>query len=204
MSDIWVVIGATALVIAAGLFSAADAALVGFSQARAEELRVEGKTGAVRLLQVIGDPPRFLNTVLLLRLLCEIGATVLVALAFHDLYEGSWWPTALSSLGVMAIVSFVAIGVAPRTIGRQHNERVALLTAGPITAITAVLGPIPRLLILVGNALTPGKGFREGPFQLTAGGETVLREMVDFAEASSIIEGDERRMIHSEIGRAHV
>ena len=27
----------------------------------------------------------------------------------------------------MLVVSFVAIGVAPRTLGRQHNERVALV-----------------------------------------------------------------------------
>ncbi len=56
-----------------------------------------------------------------------------------------------------------------------------------------MLGPIPRLLILVGNALTPGKGFREGPFST----ETELRELVDLAEASALIESGERRMIHS-------
>ena len=47
--------------------------------------------------------------------------------------------------------------------------------------MTAVLGPLPQLLILVGNALTPGKGFREGPFST----ETELRELVDLAEASA-------------------
>ena len=52
---------------------------------------------------------------------------------------------------------------------------------------------MPRLLILVGNALTPGKGFREGPFNT----ETELRELVDIAEASALIESGERRMIHS-------
>ena len=59
--------------------------------------------------------------------------------------------------------------------------------------MTAVLGPLPKLLILVGNALTPGKGFREGPFST----ETELRELVDLAEASALIESGERKMIHS-------
>jgi CBS domain containing-hemolysin-like protein len=193
MSDFWLVVTAAVLVALAGLFSAADAALGGFSTARAEELAEERKAGAQRLLTLLADPPRYLNTVLLLRLLCEISATVLVALELSDAYDGAWWPTVLTALGVMLVVSFVAIGVAPRTLGRQHNERVALLAAGPVTAITSVLGPLPRLLILVGNALTPGKGFREGPFNT----ETELRELVDLAEASSLIEGDERRMIHS-------
>jgi CBS domain containing-hemolysin-like protein len=62
-----------------------------------------------------------------------------------------------------------------------------------IVPLTQVLGPVPRLLILVGNALTPGKGFSEGPFS----SEAELRELVDLAEASSVIESDERAMIHS-------
>ncbi len=93
----------------------------------------------------------------------------------------------------MLVVSFVAIGVAPRTLGRQHNERVALWSAAPLSGVTSVLGPLPRLLILIGNALTPGKGFREGPFST----ETELRELVDIAEASALIEAGERKMIHS-------
>ena len=56
-----------------------------------------------------------------------------------------------------------------------------------------VLGPVSRLLIFVGNAITPGKGFREGPFS----SEAELRELVDLAEASRVIESDESRMIHS-------
>src|SRR3954471_10207879 len=193
MSGFWSLLTAAVLVVLAGLFSADDAALGAFSYARAEELAEERKAGSKRLLALLADPARYLNTVLLLRLLCEVAATVLVTLELSDLYDGAWWPTVITALAVMLVVSFVAIGVAPRTLGRQHNERVALLAAGPVTAIASVLGPLPRLLILVGNALTPGKGFREGPFNT----ETELRELVDLAEASSVIEGDERRMIHS-------
>ena len=54
-------------------------------------------------------------------------------------------------------------------------------------------GRCPQLLILLGNAITPGKGFREGPFST----ETELRELVDLAEASAVIESGERKMIHS-------
>ena len=93
----------------------------------------------------------------------------------------------------MLVVSFVVIGVAPRTIGRQHDAKVALLSAGPISLVTTILGPIPALLIMLGNAITPGKGFSEGPFST----ETELRELVDLAEASAVIESGERRMIHS-------
>jgi CBS domain containing-hemolysin-like protein len=191
--DAWLLIMAAALVVLAGLFSAADAALASFSRARAEELLAAGRPGARRLVGLLDDLPRYLNTALLLRLLCEISAIVLVTLQVHEAYAGAWWPTVLTVIGVMLLVSFVAIGVAPRTVGRQHAERIALLSAGPLALVTSILGPLPKLLILIGNVITPGKGFREGPFST----ETELRELVDLAEASAVIESGERRMIHS-------
>jgi CBS domain containing-hemolysin-like protein len=193
MGEVGLPLAAALLVLLAGVFSAADAALASFSHARAEELVAEGRPGAKRLVALLEDSARSLNTALLLRLLCEIAATVLVTRWLHDLYGGAWWPTALTAVAVMLVLSFVVIGVAPRTLGRQHAERVALGSALPLAFVTTVLGPLPRLLILVGNAITPGKGFREGPFST----ETELRELVDLAEASAVIESGERKMIHS-------
>lgn len=192
-ADIWQLGTAALLVVLAGLFSAADAALAAFSRARAEELRAEGRAGATRLVALLDDPARYLNTALMLRLLCEISAIVLVATWARDAYHGSPVPTFLTTIGVMLVVSFVVIGVAPRTIGRQHDVSVALASAGPLSLVTTILGPIPALLIMLGNAITPGKGFSEGPFST----ETELRELVDLAEASAVIESGERKMIHS-------
>jgi CBS domain containing-hemolysin-like protein len=56
-----------------------------------------------------------------------------------------------------------------------------------------VLNPLASLLILIGNAVTPGKGFPEGPF----GSQVELRELVDLAEQRGVVEHGEREMIHS-------
>ncbi|MGA8256727.1 MAG: hemolysin family protein [Nocardioides sp.] len=192
-SDITTLIGAAVLVLLAGLFTSVDAAIGAFSKARAAELEAEERTGAKRLVALLDDAPQHLNTALLLRLLCEISAIVLVTLELAEAMATPHWISNLVAIGVMLIVSFVVIGVGPRTVGRQHAETVALYSAAPLAAFTAVLGPLPRLLIAVGNAITPGRGFREGPFS----SETELRELVDFAEASAVIESGERRMIHS-------
>jgi CBS domain containing-hemolysin-like protein len=192
-ADVWLVVTAAALVFLAGLFSAADAALGSASRARAEEMLADGRAGARRLTTLLADPVRYLNTALLLRLLCEIAATVIVTQLVRNAWSGGFWGAAATSIAIMLVVSFVVIGVAPRTLGRQHAERVALASAPPLYAVTRVLGPIPRLLILLGNAITPGRGFREGPFST----ETELRELVDMAEASAVIESGERKMIHS-------
>jgi CBS domain containing-hemolysin-like protein len=184
---------AAALIVAAGVFSAADASLASYSRARAEELVGEGVAGARRLTHLLDDRARYLNTALLLRLLCETSAAVIVTLEIRQWYDGARWPTILTAVGAMLVVSFVVIGVAPRTLGRQHADRIAPHAASLLTAANTVLGPIPQLLILVGNAITPGRGFRTGPFST----ETELRELVDLAEASAVIESGERAMIHS-------
>jgi CBS domain containing-hemolysin-like protein len=202
--DIELLVAAAVLVVVAGLFSSAEAALSSFSKARAEEIVGEGRSGAHRLLRIAEDPPRYLNTALFLRMLCETAAIVLVTVVMLDVLvaggsqsgpenTGTRWWAILASIGVMLVVSFVVIGVAPRTVGRQHSERVAVLASGVLIGFTKVLGPLPQLLILVGNALTPGRGFSEGPFA----SEAELRELVDLAEASSVIESGERAMIHS-------
>ena len=56
-----------------------------------------------------------------------------------------------------------------------------------------MLGPFSRLLIALTNAVTPGKGFRDGPFE----SESELRDLVDLARDSALIEAGEREMIHS-------
>ncbi len=56
-----------------------------------------------------------------------------------------------------------------------------------------MLGPVAKVLVLLGNAVTPGKGFRDGPFQ----SESELRDLVDLAGDSAVIEDDEREMIQS-------
>ncbi|WP_445257048.1 hemolysin family protein [Nocardioides aurantiacus] len=182
-----------ALVALAAVLASTEAATTSFSRARALELAHEQRPGAVHLLRVLDDPARHLNALLFLRLLSETAAVVLATAVAMSLLGRNDWSTALVATAVMFVVLFVVIGVGPRTIGRQRSEAVSLATAGAVLALSRVLGPLPRLLILVGNALTPGKGFSEGPF----GSEAELREMVDLAEASSLIESDESRMIHS-------
>ena len=183
---------AAILVPVAGFFSAADAALASMSRVRAEELIAEGRSGGRRLLQITEDSARFLNTALFLRMLCEITATVLVAQVFLSAYTDQRLGVLLV-VAIMLVVQFVFIGVGPRTVGRLHAQRVALLSSGPVVFFTRVLGPLPQLLIVVGNILTPGRGFSEGPFS----SEAELRELVDLAEQRQVIESGERQMIHS-------
>ncbi|MCG5211921.1 hemolysin family protein [Streptosporangium sp. KLBMP 9127] len=185
-------LSAVVLVVIGGLIASAETALARISRVRADEFAREGRRGAKRLQAVVADPPRYLNLLLLLRLSCELISTVIATLLFIDLLGDQGWAYA-SAAALMILVSYVIVGVSPRTLGRQHAEPIALASAPIVSGLTRIFGPLPQLLILLGNALTPGKGFREGPFT----SEAELRDLVDLAEERRVIEPDEREMIHS-------
>ncbi|MGI9162255.1 MAG: CNNM domain-containing protein, partial [Mycobacterium sp.] len=148
-------IGAIALILLGGVFSAIDAAIGTVSIARVEELVRDERPGSVRLAQVVRERPRYVNLVVLLRIACEAAATVLLVDYLNDRLSisGSLFVAA----AIMTVVSFVLVGVGPRTLGRQRAYSIALASALPLQAISVLLAPISRLLILLGNALTPGR-----------------------------------------------
>ena len=183
---------AVLLVVLAAFLSGAEAALARISRARAEELLANERRGARRLLEIAADPAPSLNVLLLLRTLSELLATTLVAVVAQRRLEEAWEAILLAG-GVMTVVDFVVVGVGARTVGRQHPESIGLAWSTPAYVLSRLLGPLPRLLILLGNVLTPGPGFREGPFT----SEAELRELVDLAEQGKVIESGERQMIHS-------
>ncbi|MFF9640476.1 hemolysin family protein [Kitasatospora aureofaciens] len=186
------ILGAVALVVLGWLAACAEAGISRVSRFRAEDAVRNGRRGSARLLAVASDPFRYLNLATLIRVASEMAAAVLVtAVCVHNIHPT--WQAVLLAFGVMVLVSFVAVGVSPRTIGRQHPMSTATAASFVLLPLAAVLGPIPRLLILLGNALTPGKGYREGPFA----SEAELRALVDLAEKDDLIEDEERRMVHS-------
>jgi CBS domain containing-hemolysin-like protein len=179
-------------VLLAGAFACADAALGTLSVARVQELARSGRIGARQLAAVVADRPRHINLLLLLRLACELTATVLVTVSCLWLITPEWLAVVVAAL-CMVVVSYVLVGVGPRTIGRQHPYAIGLVAAGPVRVLGYVLGPLSRLLIMVGNMITPGRGFRYGPFS----SEVELRELVDLAGERGVVDEGEREMIHS-------
>ncbi|MFD9128211.1 hemolysin family protein [Kitasatospora sp. NPDC059571] len=185
-------VGALLLVVVGWFAACAEAGISRVSRFRAEEAVRAGRRGADRLLTLASDPIRYLNLATLIRVACEMAAAVLVTVVCVRSLD-STWQAVLLAVGVMVLVSFVAVGVSPRTIGRQHPLTTVTTASYVLLPLARILGPIPRLLILLGNALTPGKGYREGPFA----SEAELRALVDLAEKDDLIEDDERRMVHS-------
>jgi CBS domain containing-hemolysin-like protein len=191
-SDVAALVVAICLIPLGGLFACVDSALGRVSVARVEEFLREERKGAKALRTIVNDRARYTNLLLLLRVTCELTATVLVTIVARAQF-GTHWPVTLLTVLVMVVVSYALVGVGPRTIGRQHPYRVALTGAAAVRVLGRAFNPLASLLILFGNAVTPGRGFREGPFA----SEVELRELVDMAEERGVVEHGEREMIQS-------
>ena len=188
-----VLIAALVSVVMGFVFALVESALGRVTRHRVVALAEEGHAGASALGRIVDNHATALMVLTFLRVGAEMTAAVLVTVAATRAFDGAFWPSLATAVAVMAIASFVLVGVSPRTLGHQHADKVALATARPVLVALTVLSPLARLLVTLGNAVTPGEGYKDGPFD----SEAELREFVDLAEDSDLIEADERRMIHS-------
>ena len=188
----FLIVLAIAMVLLAAVFVATETALARVSKATVDQLRKDGSKSAGRLSKLLDDRAKYVNSLLFAHLTMSTVAVVLVTTASLNLFVDNN-AALVSSSAIMVLVGYILLGVAPQTLGRQKADKIALSTVPLTRMVTVIFGPLTRLFILVGNAITPGQGFREGPFSTQA----ELRELVDMAGADSVIEDDERQMIHS-------
>ena len=183
------IVSIIALLIFAGFLAASESALTSISRVVIEE--IEGKRGAALLRKYTAQPARYLNVILLVRKLCEFTATVLLAVILLRNYSSA--QAMALTVVIMVVLSYVVVGVGPRTLGKQQPHKYARYGIIVAYGLAFLLGPVTKLLIAVGNAMTPGKGFRSGPFT----SEAELRDLVDQAHERGLVESDEHEMIHS-------
>jgi CBS domain containing-hemolysin-like protein len=195
----WLLVAAAVLALAAGWCANAEAALTLVAATGVAE-RPEHKG---TLQTVAADLPRYMSVLLLLRAIGECLAAVLVAAAFvHWLSDD--WRAVLAAAGVVIAMHYVLTGVRPQ-LGRvgPRTERTATRAARFLYPLTRALGPLPRLLVRVGNALPPRRrrmpadGSEPGDEPAGPVARSELRGLVDYLERRSDIEPGEREMVRS-------
>lgn len=189
--SIFILLAAIAEILAAFLI-AGRTAIIKTSESRVEQLRKENVKGIERLQKVISEKPKHVAVLQLVALALTSAGGVLLTFVFieSNLDLNS---ALIMAIIVVSLVGFIVLGVAPETLGKQKSDRISLITAPVALTIKPIVWPIAKLLVAIGNALTPGKGFKEGPFATAED----LRDLVDQAEEADVIEDKERQMIHS-------
>ena len=190
--SVMVIVTVTFLLLFAGFLAGSEAAINSISRIYVEELQEKSSRKAAWVRKVLAEPARYLNVILFVRKAAELTATVLVA---EELIKNSSSiPLAITSaVLIMLTLSYVVVGVGPRTLGKQRAGNWIIPASFVAVVLSKVLGPITTILITIGNALTPGKGFKSGPFA----NEAELRDLVDQAHERGLVEESEHEMIHS-------
>ena len=178
--------------ILAAFFIAGRTAILKTSESRVEQLRREDVKGIEKLQKVISEKAKHVAVLQLVALALTSAGGVLLTFVFIE-SKINLNSALIFAIIVVSLVGFIVLGVAPETLGKQKSDRISLITAPVALAIKPIIWPIAKLLVAVGNALTPGKGFKEGPFATAED----LRDLVDQAEEADVIEDEERQMIHS-------
>jgi CBS domain containing-hemolysin-like protein len=167
----WLLIAATALILAASWCAAAHDAMV-----RADPDGFETYGGLLTLIKVCA----------------EVSAAVLVTLAFAH-WLGGGWQVFLPAAGALLIATYVLIGVAPRPLGKQRAEKTAATAARLLRPLRRALGPLPVLLDKLTGVLPLGAHGADHEY----GERPEVRSLVDYIEGQAEIEPGERDMVRS-------
>lgn len=180
---------AVLLVAFGGLLAATDAALSVLSRADLLELssRAYAKKSMVAIAEDIGAHVNALN---FMRVVAETTAAVLVSLSFAYAFRDWWWALLLSAF-IMTLNSFVLVGSSPRSVGRVHARPIIRWSAWLAHGVRVLLGPIPAVLVAIGNRVTPGRA------KTAFASEEQLLSMVDEATELEVLEEGDRELIHS-------
>jgi len=180
------------LLLFAGFLAGSESAINSISRVYVEALGQKSSRRAALVQRVLNEPARYLNVILFVRKAAELSATVIVAEALVERFDSLATAMTVAVLA-MLLLSYVVVGVGPRTLGKQHAGRWIVPASIASVIMAKILGPVTAILIANGNAITPGRGFKTGPFA----NEAELRDLVDQAHERGLVEESEHEMIHS-------
>jgi putative hemolysin len=193
-SDVLMLVAILVLLVVLIFLAIAETAINRISLPKAEAMHHEqGSKSSAALLELVRQPERFINPVLVTVTVLQTGQAFLTSLLAASITDSWIGPVVAFVLNV--VVFFVLAEAMPKTWAVLSAERAALFTA----RLTRWLVSFPPLrfltrgLIGVTNVLLPGKGLKQGPFV----SERELLGIVHAAAEDEVIEHEERELIES-------
>lgn len=203
------------LILANGFFAGSELAIISARKSTIARLVADGNTNAMVVEKLQNDPHRFLATV-------QIGVTVVGSLAsavggataveyLKPLLDAAPFTMVREaaepiSIGiVVALVSYFSLilgELAPKTIGLQHADRMALFVAKPINALATIAGVAVKFITLSNRAVLALLGVKPTSGQEFVTREEVLHILAEGGEAGALSK-HEHKVIENMLDFSH-
>lgn len=202
----WEIAIVLALIVANGIFSGTELAIVSARRGRLQQSADEGNQGAVVALRLQDDPNRFLSTVqvgiTLIGTLTGVfgGASIadrLVGVLRPLPYVGPYADSVALGLVVLIItyLSLVIGELVPKRLALQSAEAIALAMAQPMAFIANVSRPVIVILTLSTTAVLKLLGQGNVPEEKVT--EEDIRQLVREGAEGGAVEPQEQQIIES-------
>jgi len=194
-SDTYLIVTVAVLLVLSGFFAVAETSLVRMNKSRARSLRDQGRHGAKALVELSESPEKFLNTILLLVLICQLVSATMVGVLAGRLFGAAG--LFIATVGEVLVI-FVVFEAIPKNYAVQHPDSAAL-TAAPVVRRILKFWPIKwvsRFLLAIADTVIGWFGPTGRTSRVT---ESEVLAMADVAHEDQAIESEERNFIHSVI-----
>ncbi len=189
-ADVAMLVVIIVMTLLAAVLALAETSITRMTRSRAVALAQTQPRGGGRVLRIVENLERDLNSVYLSVNIVQTIQSALVGVLAARLFGAAG-----VAIGIVinVLVLFVIAEAAPKTWALQHTERAALLTAPMVEFAGWVLRLPARALIGVANIILPGKGLKKGPFVT----EEEILALAEEAMEHAVIEESERDLIES-------
>ena len=212
---LWRVVGLAALVVANGLFVAAEFAIVTVRKTRVDQLIAEGRRSARAVRRAVTHPDRYIAATQLGITMASLGLGWLgePALALIIEPEFAFLPTHLATATAHTIAVAVAFTIitwmeivfgelTPKWIALERAEKTALWLVQPLEVFMRVLWPFIRVVHGTAERVVRAFGLHGSDHRAMVHSEEELKMLVTASQEAGVLEEDEEQMLHRVFGFA--
>lgn len=186
------------LLLLSAFFSSAETCLTTVNKMRMKTMAEEHVKNANTVLKLIEQPTQLLSAILIGNNVVNLTASSLTtSFAIHlaqknglSSYSSAWVGIAT---GILTVVILIFGEIVPKSLATVNSEKMALIYAKPIYALTTVLRPLAFIMNGISNGLL--RLFHIDPSHQPTITENELRTIVDVSHEEGVIESEEREMI---------
>lgn len=200
-----------ALVLANGVFSMSEMAIVSVRKARLQRRAQDGDKGAQAAIELANNPSSFLSTVqvgitLIGVLAGAFGGARAAAVLAQVLVNAGLSATQAQSIGfavVIVVITYLSLVIGelvPKRLSLAFGEEIACWIARPMTLLSRLAYPLVKLLDVSSDAVV--WLMRVKPPGEAPPSEDEIRIMVGQASAAGVIEKSEHDMVHNALAFA--